>query len=306
MKMTYFSLLIACAVGAFSLFQSEKYQDSNQSLHRQLIRLEDDLKSKIEDLETQFRLLKEHNKNTAPPLNTLQWRRFEIESLLTLAHTQYPSTNQLGSVLTLMTNAEEKLNTLADPQLKPLEVALHQDITTLSGIRLIDQQARCQELDSLAQQIATLSFQTRSLSNEAVSDPAATEQAVAPVPLISTSDARSWRTVWSDSLQHLKDLVKIQRHIKPIEPLLTNAEQGLVQQQMRFLLEQTRLAILMSNQALYDQTLKAVLENLDHYYHLENVVPIKESLLSFSRQSIVNDLPTLNYVNQLSLLRPKP
>ena len=308
MKIAFLSLFIACAAVALSLLQAEKYEDSNQNLHRQFIRLEDDLKGKMEDLESHLRLVKEQNKNMPPPLNTHQWRRFEIESLLTLAHTQYQSANQLGSVLTLLASAAQKLNTLADPQLKPLEMALNQDLKTLGSIQLVDKQARCQQLDQIVKQIAALSFQQRSLSNPTASISSPTESALAAVPMITTTDTQtSWRTLLANSLQNLKELVKIQRHTKPIEPLLSNVEQGLVQQQARLLLEQTRLAILIGDQTLYDQTIKAVLDDLDHYYNqLENIAPIKQSLLSLSTQSVVNVLPTLHYIDQLSLLRPSP
>jgi uroporphyrin-3 C-methyltransferase len=299
--------VIACLALTLSVFQLEKYHTLNQTHMRQLVQVEDDLKSKMEDLDTQLTLVKEQSKHTPFPLNTAQWRRFEIESLLTIATVQYQNPAHLNAVGTLLTEAQQKLQAMADPQLKPLELALSQDLHALETLKVIDKQARCQQLSHIADQIAALSFspsQAQSFVGDTPAMPSHSEPSTINASASYTASS-SWQTVLFTSLKHLKDLVKIRRHTKPIEPLLSDVEQSLVQQQLRLLLEQSRVAILMSDQALYEHTLQAVLAGLEQNYHhqLEQIEPIKQSLASLRTQSVIDVLPPLSYPNQLSLLR---
>ncbi len=298
MKFTWLSFLLALCAVLFSLFQFGQTRDALQSSQQNLLQVEEGLNSKIEDLQKQrpmqtSQILQQApSRPTSPELDNLS--HFEIATLIQLAATQLHTTQDLPATLPLLTTAQSKIQALHDPQLEPLNRALQDDLQALAAVQPSNPQRTWQTITTLIDETQDLLPRHRGSSLE----PAAQHYP-------ATASSTTWQTFFYQFLQTFKDLIKIQRHTKPVEPLLSDTEQRLVQQQLRLFLEQLRLTTMMRNESLYTRLIQDTQQWLDNYYDGKDprVLSLQQSLNTLKTVSLENTYPPLTSLHQLSLLR---
>lgn len=295
MKFTWLSFLLALCAMVFSIFQFGQTKDALQSTQQNLLQVEEGLNNKIEDLQKQPRATQAQQIPSSPTRTELDnLSRFEIAMLIQLAATQLHATQDLPATLELLNTAHSKIQALHDPQLDPLNSALEDDRQALEKVQPTNPQLAWQSIATLIDETQDLLPRHHRSSLE-----------TAPQSRPATASLTMWQTFVDHFLQTFKDLIKIQRHTKPVEPLLSETEQRLVQQQLRLFLEQLRLTTIMRNESLYTELIKDTQQWLDNYYDAADpkVLSLQQSLTTLKTVSLKSIYPPLTCLHQLSLLR---
>jgi len=294
MKFTWLSFSLALCAVVFSLFQFGQTRDALQSTQQNLLQVEEGLNAKIQDLQKQHhtQTLQASSSPTGPALDQLS--HFEIATFIQLAEIQLRTTHDLHATLSLLNAAQSKIQALRDPQLEPLHTAIQDDLQALAKVEPTDPQDTWETITILIDETQDLLPGHRRSSLEPV-----------PPNQSATGSATTWKTLRDQFLQTFKDLIKIQRHTKPVEPLLSETEERLVQQQLRLFLEELRLTTMMRHESSYTRLIQDTQQWLDNYYNEEDprVLSLQKSLKTLKTVSLENTYPPLTCLHQLSLLR---
>lgn len=299
MKTALFSLLIAISVALLSLFQFEKYQTLSQQTQITFSKLENEMKSKVEDLDNSVRLLKGQDQAILTQLKVNTWGQAEVDYLVTLASIELETQRNPNLVLQLLTKAQSKLQQLDDPSLDSLNEALTTDVTNLKNLAMPDRRMLWLRVSTLMDEASRLSPQ-QSLMKAIHQTPQKAESKETP------SDS-SWKTLMQEGLDNLKGLVKVQRHSKPVEPILPQMEQVLVRENLRLLLEQVRLAIMSRDNEIFYKAIQEAHDWLSTYYEesQKEVRNVQHSLYALSKMNLSPPLPQLTSPAFLKDLREK-
>lgn len=116
-----------------------------------------------------------------------------------------------------------------------------------------------------------------------------------------TASEKGWRKALNNTWADIKNLVKIQRHTKPIEPLLSTTEERLAYENLTLLLEQARWAVLNRNTVIYQQSLQDAIHLLATQFATEDVHVNKmgEELDTLSKITLKPELPDLKHLLSL-------
>lgn len=296
MKTAVFSLLIAISVALLSLFQFEKYQKLSHNTQITFGKLENKITSKVEELDTNINLLKGQDQAILNHIKFGTWVIAEIEYLVNLATTQLEMTRDVQSATFLLTKAKEKVQRLNDPNLDSLQNALSTDLENLRNFSSPDLRMLWLKIGTLIKETTRLTPQ-QSFSKSLKKDDSPTE--------VAHTNSKSWKELFQENFQEMKELVKIQQHAKPIEPILSQTERVLVRENLRLLLEQTRLAVLTADSEIYQSSIQDVHDWLTTYYPdtQSDVRNIQHSLYSMSKIILNPTLPTITAVDHLQNLK---
>lgn len=299
MKTALFSLLIAISVAFLSLFQFEKYQTLSQQTQITFSKLENEMKSKVEDLDNSVRLLKGQDQAILTQLKVNTWGQAEVDYLVTLASIELETQRNPNLVLQLLTKAQSKLQQLDDPSLDSLNEALTTDVTNLKNLAMPDRRMLWLRVSTLMDEASRLSPQQSLMK--------AIHQAPQKAERKETSTDSSWKTLMQEGLDNLKGLVKVQRHSKPVEPILPQMEQVLVRENLRLLLEQVRLAIMSRDNEIFYKAIQEAHDWLSTYYEesQKEVRNVQHSLYALSKMNLSPPLPQLTSPAFLKDLREK-
>jgi len=299
LKTALFSLLIAISVALLSLFQFEKYQTLSQQTQITFSKLENEMKSKVEDLDNSVRLLKGQDQAILTQLKVNTWGQAEVDYLVTLASIELETQRNPNLVLQLLTKAQSKLQQLDDPSLDSLNEALTTDVTNLKNLAMPDRRMLWLRVSTLMDEASRLSPQQSLMK--------AIHQAPQKAEPKETSTDSSWKTLMQEGLDNLKGLVKVQRHSKPVEPILPQMEQVLVRENLRLLLEQVRLAIMSRDNEIFYKAIQEAHDWLSTYYEesQKEVRNVQHSLYALSKMNLSPPLPQLTSPAFLKDLREK-
>ncbi len=300
MKLSHLALLIALVALAFGLFQSEQTKRALHNSQQSLIQLEDSLHSKMEDLGYSLQTQQRLNRPTRSEIENAG--RFEIVMLIQSADTQLKITQDLSEALQSLNSARTKIEALRDPKVDPLKQALEQDLQALEAAQQVKAPLAWQQVMAIMAMAQDLLPPYQAAVYTAG---AATVAETTPQVATTDSTPMGWQQQLYQALRTFKDLIKIRHREKPVEPLLSETEQRMVQQQLHLLLEQLRLATLMRDQALYLQLIQDTQQWLEQYYDAANpkVLSLQTSLDRLKTAPLQTTYPSLSCLSQLSLLR---
>jgi len=288
------------------LFAQQLKAEINQ-LKIQNLNVTAESNAKMLALQQEIDMLSKNQKETTfeKPSFALQ----EIADIIRYSHEQLEMTRNVAEVIRLLTLAEKK-EVLQDPLYSQLKNSLEQDIAALQAIPVPDINKIWFGIDTLITKIDILpkkeylrQFLPTNEKGNAISMGIGTENS-ANKPV----EGPAWQQRLIDSLIQFKDIIKIQRHEKPIEPLLSDIELLLETERLKLMLEQARLALLQRDQTIYDLTLKNALQSLSEYFKGEDpeVQSAVKSLKEFSNVLLNPQLPTLNSLKMLQNLNIRP
>ena len=172
------------------------------------------------------------------------WLLAEAEYLLRLANQRLIMASDTESAAALLASADGVLRELDDVSLHPVRAAVASDIAAVRAVPKVDLEGIYVRLAALAEQATGL------VIFEFPEQASATRE--------STAD--SWQARfeqgYEEALVKLSDYIIIRRRDAPMEVLMDPQWEGLVRQNLRMLLEQAQVALLSSNQALYEASLE--------------------------------------------------
>jgi uroporphyrin-3 C-methyltransferase len=172
------------------------------------------------------------------------WLLAEAEYLLRLANQRLIMAGDTESAEALLGSADSVLRELDDIGLHPVRAAVAADIAALRAVPKID-------LEGIYLRLAALSDQAANLVIFEFP-----EQASGPREAAAESWQARLEQGYEEALIKLSDYIIIRRRDIPMQALMDPQWEGLVRQNLRMLLEQAQVALLSSNQALYETSLE--------------------------------------------------
>lgn len=294
MKTAIFSLVIAISVAILSLFQFEKYQKFSLAAQLQTKKLESEIKSDLHTLHTAVNTLKEQEQTILNRTQHSGWKIAEIHYLVNLAQTRLNGMRDVKTAIALLTLAEQKIQKLNDPALNTLQESLIKDLAALKNVEPSN-------LEELWFQVSTIIEQSSKLPLRGIP---AQAPAQAPIKSFKNSANKSWKQAFVDSMKEMTELVKVRHYSKPVDPVLTDAQQAIIKENLRLLLEQIRFSILTTETLIYQQAIHDVEKWIREYFD-DNVTEVKNVLAALSTLKTSNlrpELPEITSVVQFNVL----
>jgi len=297
MKTTIFTLCIAIGVAVLSLFQFDRYQKFTYATESHLNELDKSVSLRSNDTHNEVEQLKKQTHDLLLRIQHSSWKTSEIHYLITLAATRLDTLRDVPAAIRLLNAANDRLQALNDPSLAVLQQALSRDLTALKNVSLPDSAVLWTKIGTVIADSTTFTpNHAKSTLQPMDETPESTE---------THTSQPGWQQKLWQSLKEMKDLVKIRHYSKPIEPLLTEAQQTMVKEILRSLLEQIRFSILENNQTIYDGALKDSIDWLNTYFDTTDgrVLSVQEKLVALQKVSLNPSIPSLSVLQSLDKLR---
>ncbi|HEV2524110.1 MAG TPA: uroporphyrinogen-III C-methyltransferase [Gammaproteobacteria bacterium] len=300
MKTAIFSLIIAISVAILSVLQFDRYQTFSNNTHASLTALENKMNLSLAGFKDELTTLKTSEEAILTQAQNPTFKTAELEYLIRLASTHLQTTRDVKATIELLTLAQTKIQTLNDLSLSPLSEAIGKDIITL-------QQASTLNLEDLWLKVSSIIDQTALISPQTITANAQQTEA-APQPQEkqpNTSRASVLKQRFFESLESIKDFVKIRHSAQRIEPLLSETQKNLIQENLRSILEQMRLAILTTEDKIFQKTLEDTQQWLSRYYDETDPVvqKIQNTVTKLSAIQLRPALPVITALEFFSTLR---
>jgi len=202
------------------------------------------------------------------------WKYAEVEYLLTVANHRLLLERDIDTALLALLDADAKIKAIGDPALIPIRGLIADEVSALNSVERPDLPGMSARLRSLVEGIEQLPL----ISKE-------------HILTITTQDQKdreidSWTelpgTIWKD----IKSLVEIKRNDGHIEPLLPPDERHYLSQNLGLKLEESRIALLNRDTAVFRQNLSDTREWIERYFD-------KESFAVTNVVSTVNELESI-------------
>jgi uroporphyrin-3 C-methyltransferase len=171
------------------------------------------------------------------------WLLAEAEYLLRLANQRLIMAGDTESAEALLSSADSVLRELDDVGLHPVRAAVASDMAAVRAVPKIDVEGIYLRLSALSEQAAELVI---------FEFP---EQATQPREAAADNWQARLEQGYEEALLKLSDYIIIRRRDQPMQAMMDPQWEGLVRQNLRMLLEQAQVALLSSNQALYEASL---------------------------------------------------
>jgi uroporphyrin-3 C-methyltransferase len=182
------------------------------------------------------------------------WLLAEAEYLLRLANQRLIMASDTESAAALLASADGVLRELDDVSLHPVRAAVASDIAAVRAVPKVDLEGIYLRLAALAEQAANL------VIFEFPDQESATRESTA-----DTWQAR-FEQGYEEALVKLSDYIIIRRRDVPMQALMDPQWEGLVRQNLRMLLEQAQVALLSSNQDLYEASLERASRWVEEFF----------------------------------------
>lgn len=180
----------------------------------------------------------------------------------------------------LLEHADTLLKDLHDQGVLDVRRAIAQEIAAVKAVEPIDVAGLLSQLDA-AQDL------TRSLVPLLIPGQMIDHNAI---PSDSKTEMRGWRARLQESLHALKTLVVIRRTDADVQPFATPAYVALLRERIQLGLEETQLAVLQGNEALFQLTLKQVIKRIHQSFDLQdpNTIALLKQLDELQQRTVAH------------------
>jgi uroporphyrin-3 C-methyltransferase len=186
--------------------------------------------------------------------------------------------------LAILETVDDIFVQLNDPELLAVRSAVAVDIAALRMTEKVDREGIYLELQAISSALETLSILEPHTDPEIAQSDQGTEQA--PSSLAETLER------FSDKFGKL---IVLQKRQQPIEPLLSQAEQTMVRQNLYLLLEQAQSALLREEQPIFNNSLNKAEILLRRYFQLNSESQaLITGLQALADKSVVQGLPDIS------------
>jgi uroporphyrin-3 C-methyltransferase len=212
------------------------------------------------------------------------WLLAEAAYLVRLANQRLQVERGVDNPLAILETVDDIFVQLNDPELLAVRSAVAVDIAALRMTEKVDREGIYLELQAISSALETLSILEPHTYPEIAQSDQGTEQA--PSSLAETFER------FSDKLGKL---IVLQKRQQPIEPLLSQAEQTMVRQNLYLLLEQAQSALLREEQSIFNNSLNKSEILLRRYFQLNSESQaLITGLQALADKSVVQDLPDIS------------
>ncbi len=238
----------------------------------------DQLSAKVRDLEGSARL---------------DWHLAEVEYMLRLANQRLLMASDMQGAKNMLTSADEMLRDIDDYNLHAVREALAEDIAVLNAVPLFDQEGIYLKLQALVEQIPSLElFKMDQFKPDIPED---SDQKQLP-------EDTGWKSTAVNILykawQNFAELFRFtSNRDRPVQALLTPEQEAIIRQNLRLLIEQSKLALLAQQQNVFQDSLTQAEKWLTKYFALGGA-PVKSVLTELEQLKNTNIDPELPNISR--------
>ncbi|MFC4701206.1 uroporphyrinogen-III C-methyltransferase [Glaciecola siphonariae] len=191
------------------------------------------------------------------------WLLAEANYLVNMAGRKLYLEQDLRTSMTLLREADARLQDLNDPSLLPIRALIASDIQALSQVNPVSTTSIALAISGLLPQVSQLPLENLKLPEAAVEEDAELSNDIADW---QDNLKRTWRAI-------VGDFISIKRVEQPLSPYLSERQQWLIEQQLKHALTQAKSAALDEQYTLYQTALQqAMALIIEHYKIDENEV----------------------------------
>lgn len=276
------ALLITCYT-AFSINKNQLIQSETQSVLTKKQQIIDDeqrnmahsLKSQAQAIATNQNTAQQQLTTFSAQLHTAMeqklyqqhdWLLLKARYYLELAQINTHWSDHYEASIELLQAADTLLSQISEPKVFAIRQALATEIAQFKAIKIIDFAGILSQLDAAQTRVDYLIAQLP--ANNSSGETAA-----------QTTD-NSWQAHMDQSLKLLQKLVVIRHNNQAIQPLLSQDQEALLKEQIRFNLQQAQWAVLNNHAKLYQLALQQATANIKRGFnsHTENVSALLKQL----------------------------
>lgn len=258
---------------------------------------------RIQIFSKQLSQLRQQVKNTQKQLTKIranrqdsreEWLLLQARDYLILAGVNVYLTDSYSPVLTLLTQADSCLAQIDSPEIVPVRQAIAKEKAMIMALATVDIVGEVSKIQALEDKIKTLPVKSPILNNQSSTSSWPKDKTVT-----------HWQAHLKDSVSLLEKLVVVRRTDLDAEPLLSNSQEMLIRERIRFYLEMSQWAILHAQQQVYQTSLQQVKSALTQYFDEQdpaskafiNAVSTLETLhLNIEKPKLGQALELLNQV----------
>jgi uroporphyrin-3 C-methyltransferase len=217
------------------------------------------------------------------------WLLAEANYLVNMAGRKLYLEKDITTAVTLLKEADARLDDLNDPSLFPVRALIAADIQTLNQVNQVSTHSIALTIAGMLPQVNGLVLDKLQLPESTTTEDSALSE-----------DVSDWRQNLAKTWESIVgDLISIDYVDQPLEPYLAERQQWLIEQQLKHSLTQAQTAALNENTALYRSSIQQGLDLITEHYQLENT-EVNQFLTSL--QELQNIDFARNYPNSLSSL----
>ena len=226
-----------------------------------------------------------HEINSLKQTRSSDWLLHEAQYLVRIASRALWLEDDARGAITLLKDADNRLQALNDPNLLPIREAIHQDIEQLSLLPALESESVILALMGLEKQVESLPLALAYKPESVDAEP----------DLTLSENTDDWReNLYKSWQQFTKDFITIRRRTADVEPLLSPKQQHNLQQNLSLKLQVSQWAVTRKDVALFEQSLTEAQSWLSAYYDVEQstVINFNQRLETLKSATIKLTLPT--------------
>jgi len=232
------------------------------------------------------------------------WTLREVAHLLLLAHQRLTLLGDAELAMRALTLADDRLRAVADPAILEVRRVLSQELSALERVELPDISGIALDLSSLVQTVSALPLKGDGDRPDWIADAQADQSGKDSSTASSVDkDKPGFFAAWMSRLvDDLGSLIRVRRVDETQSPKLDNSERFLAFENLRLHLLVAQLAVLRSDQAVYEENLTTARTWLNDYFESSSETQRFDARLSELMQiDIAQELPDIS--ESLTLLR---
>jgi uroporphyrin-3 C-methyltransferase len=192
------------------------------------------------------------------------WLLAEADYLVRMAGRKLWLEHDVKTAMMMLQSADSRIEDLDDPSLLPLRASLAEDLQNLQQVNQVSTSSIALALGAMFKQVDNLPLAFFKKPEDKVVDETVTE---------SIDDWRSnLGRNWRDATKNFFSFKKITAEIKPF---MSDQQQWLFKEQLKFALLQAQVAVLQENAALYQQSLQSAFGLLIESFDLKKVMVVQ-------------------------------
>ncbi|KTC72586.1 uroporphyrinogen III methylase [Legionella birminghamensis] len=203
------------------------------------------------------------------------WLLLKAKYYLELAQINAHWSDSQDTTIALLQAADTVLQDVSDQQLFNIRQTIAKEITSIKAIPKLDLAGLLSQLDAAQQMVSALPLkQGVNLSTDTT-------------PSDADTPAEGWKTKLHENMKLLEKLIVVRKHDDNVEPILSPLHLDVLRESVRMNLQEAQWALLEHNSAVYAQSLKQAIEEINRIFDVS----------ASPTQALLNDLQKLKSVS---------
>ncbi|MFQ3190695.1 MAG: uroporphyrin-3 C-methyltransferase [Paraglaciecola sp.] len=259
-------------------------QLAKDDLEQQNQALQSSIKSLIEQLQLTSAQVQTNQRNLADVSGRRpsDWLLAEADYLVRMAGRKLWLEHDVKTATMMLQSADSRIQDLDDPSLLPLRAKLAEDLQALQQVNQVSTSSIALALGAMLKQVNNLPLAFFKRPEDEAVDETVTES----IDDWRSNLARNWR-------EATKNFFSFKKVTAEIKPFMSEQQQWLSKEQLKFALLQAQIAVLQENSTLYQQSLQTAFGLLIESFDTgkDMVVQFTDSLSNLQRTDFERSYP---------------